>query len=116
MESGEISREIVPPEGFLTPGRFALVFPDDICDACNLWLFDQLKSLKGSVAIEGIASMKVKKKIIVFNANYELQLADIKSSDAFMLPDTYQEEKREFAYIFYYSEDGKMLYPLLLNN
>ena len=75
-----------------------------------------MKELKGKVEIEGIAPAKVKKEVMVFNATYELQLSDIKTSDAFILPDPIQEEEHDFAYIFYYSEEGNLCYPLLLNN
>lgn len=116
IESDAISQLVTPPEEILTPGSFVLAFPENICDACNIWLFCQLESLNGSVEIEAVAPQKVKRKMMVFNDVYNLHLSHIKSSDAFVLPSAYHDEYGDFAYIFYYSKEKKMVSPLLLNN
>lgn len=116
LESSIISQYVIPPDSFLNRGEFVLVFPDNPCDACNQWIFRQLKSLKGTIKIQGIAPSKVKREVIVFNELYDLYLGNIKSSDDFMLPDMEKNDYNEYIYLFYYSKDGKLLYPLLLNN
>lgn len=111
MESSLLTKSIIPIDG-MHKGNFFLVFPDDVCDVCNKWIFGQLRENKDSVRIKAIIPPKMKKTMQVYNEMYELHLSDVLYSDKLKLP----ENTDNPLYIFYYSEKGDVLFPLLLKD
>lgn len=95
----------------LPKGEFILAFPNDICDVCNKWIFDQLKECQGFKG-KVIIPHRVKKTMLVYDKTYNLHLNDIEYSNDYILP----EEYGDYIYIFYNSKEGKIKYPLLLKD
>lgn len=92
----------------LRNGQFVLAFPNNVCDICNIWLFDQLKKCEKLDKIDIIVPLNMKKTMSVYNEIYGLKLSDIKYSNDLLLKD------EDSFYIFYYSNDGRVLFPYLL--
>ena len=111
MESSLLAKMIVPIDG-MRKGDFVLVFPDDVCDVCNKWIFGQLRENKDSVRIKAVIPPKMKKTMQVYNKMYDLHLSNVLYSDKLKLP----ENTDNPLYIFYYSEKGDILFPLLLKD
>ena len=111
MESSLLTKEIVPING-MHKGSFILVFPENVCDVCNKWVFNQLCENKNSIKIKVVIPPKMKKTMLVYNKMYDLHLSDVLYSDKLKLP----ENTDNPLYIFYYSEEGDILFPLLLKD
>lgn len=109
MESSLLSRAIVPVEG-MRKGNFVLVFPDDVCDICNKWIFNQLRDNEDLERIKVVVPPRMKKTMQVYNEVYDLHLFDMLYSDELKL----SEDSDNSLYIFYYSSKGEVLFPLLL--
>lgn len=107
IESGKIPQKMVSTE-ILNNGKFVLVFPDNVCDICNIWLFDQLKKCEKLDEIDIIVPLNMKKTMSVYNEIYGLNLSDIKYSNDLLL------KNEDSIYIFYYSNEGRVLFPYLL--
>lgn len=110
IESGLILRHIAPKDEMLG-GKFVIAFPDNICDVCNTWLFDELSKLKGEIEIAAVLPSRLKKVIETYNKMYNLGLFPIYYTGQYILPD---EDLKDSIYIFYCSKSGQILYPLIL--
>lgn len=107
IESGIIPEKLESTE-ILRNGKFVLAFPNNICDICNIWLFEQLKQCEKLDEIDIIVPLNMKKTMSVYNEIYGLNLSDVKYSNDLLLKD------ESSIYIFYYSNEGRVLFPYLL--
>lgn len=110
IESGLILRHIASDDKMLA-GKFVIAFPDNVCDVCNTWLFSELSELKSETEIATVIPSRLKKTIETYNSMYNLGLFPIYYTEQYILLD---ESLKDLIYIFYCSESGKILYPLIL--
>ena len=92
-------------------GKFVIAFPDNVCDVCNTWLFSELSELKSETEIATVIPSRLKKTVETYNSMYNLGLFPIYYTEQYILLD---ESLKDLIYIFYCSESGKILYPLIL--
>lgn len=107
IESGIIQNKLIPT-GILEKKRFVIVFPNNACDICNTWFFEQLKKCERLDKIDVIVPFKMKKTMSVYNEIYDLNLINMKYSDDYLL------NSENDIYIFYYSGEGNVSYPFIL--
>lgn len=111
LESSLIPKQITVADS-LKKGKFILVFPNDVCDVCNKWLFQQMKNYEDSTRILAVVSPRMKKVVSVYNKIYDLHLHDIIYTDDYLL----EVNAEDLFYVFYLSEKGEILYPYFLKN
>ena len=111
LESSLIQRQITVVDSF-KKGKFILFFPNDVCDVCNRWLFEQIKNCEDSTRMLAIVPPRMKKTVSVYDRIYELHLHDVIYTDDYLL----EVNTEGLFYIFYFSERGEILYPCFLKN
>lgn len=87
-------------------------YPNDVCDVCNKWLFQQMKNYEDSTRILAVVSPRMKKVVSVYDKIYDLHLHDIIYTDDYLL----EVNAEDLFYVFYLSEKGEILYPYFLKN
>lgn len=60
-------------------------YPNDVCDVCNKWLFQQMKNYEDSTRILAVVSPRMKKVVSVYDKIYDLHLHDIIYTDDYLL-------------------------------
>ncbi len=112
VESGTLIKHISKPDDFFK-GYFILAFPNDICDVCNIGLFEELSRLENQNNIIVICPNKMR-KVLKYNCElYGLSFKQICYRDDYYINNDIFEN---VVYFFYCSLEGQVLYPLIIRN